>query len=137
MATVHGKDATVSIDDSGGTARDISPYCNSVEISFEIDAPEDTAFGDAWRSKVVGLKDVSVSIEGHYDTTATVGSDTVLGAAMISTAWSSLTCSISPDNGTTTYAGEAILTSYTVSPPVDGIVTFSAELEGTGAWTRS
>ena len=137
MAFSHGRTTTFSIDDSGGTPRDLSAYTESASIDLVGDTDETTTFGATGDSRtfIRGLNGGSFSASGYYDNTATTGPDAVLESLYDATATS--TFALSFDAGTTTYGGEAWLTSFSTSASVGGVVAWSADFTVTGQTTRS
>lgn len=140
----HGRSASFTIDDSGGTPRDISSTCDSLDISMPVETAEVTAFGNNSKAYINGLRDSTVSISGHFDATATTGPDTVLGGVFGynggTSAGGSLTFTYGPEgtsSGRVKYTGECYMTSYQVSAPVGDKVSFSAEFQCTGDITRT
>jgi len=135
MAFVHGKSAFFSLDDSGGTVRDLSSFLNDVSMPRDIETAETTTFGVAGSAKtyIVGLTDATISISGLFDAT----SDGYLAGVVGGT--SSLSFVYGPSGSTaglTKYSGECFLTSYEVSSSVGDAVQASASLQVTGAITR-
>ena len=126
----HGKSTDFSIDDTGGTLRDIADTLDNVDFPKTIETGETTAFGANSKSYIVGLTDHTISISGKWD--ATVDSYLAGGAEPASRSFS-----YSPDGGTTTYTGECIMTGYTTANPVGDVVTFSAEFQVTGDVVRT
>jgi len=133
MAFKHGSDSTVTVDDSGGTARSITGVDN-VTFTQNGEPAEVTSLGDNAKAFIAGLKDASCSISGSWDVTATTGNDVVLGGIVGGSAG---TIVYSPDGGTTTYTFEAFCTSYEMSSPVADKVSFSADFQQTGGVTRA
>lgn len=135
MAFQAAKDSALKLDDSGGTLRDISAYVTNVDFPQEAAPLESTVFGKAARTRIAGLKDASVSIQGNWDSTVTTGPDAILSGIVGKIG----SFEFGPEGSTTgkvKYSGEALCTSYRVSAPVDGIVSFTAELLLDGAVTR-
>lgn len=133
MAFVHGKTADFRLDDSGGTLRDISAYCDSVDFPQTADTAETTTFGAGSKTYLAGLKDSTISISGSWDATLDGYLAPVVGqAATVSFQYGPAGTTA----GNIKFTGEAILTSYQVSAPVGDKVSFSAELQVTGAVTR-
>lgn len=132
MPFVHGKSADFRIDDSGGTLRDISAYCDNVDFPQTADTAEVTTFGDSSKEYVVGLKDSTISISGSWDATA----DGYLAGIVGGAAGSFQYGPAGTTGGNIKYTGEAICTSYSVTAPVGDKVSFSAEFQVTGAVTR-
>lgn len=137
MAFNAGRVTTFTIDDSGGTSRDLSAYCESASIDLSGDVEETTTFGATGDSRtyIRGLNGGSFSASGFYDNTATTGPDVVLEGLYDNTSTS--TFAISFDGGTTTYGGEAFCTSYNVSASVGGVNSWSADFTVTGQTTRT
>lgn len=132
MAFVHGKSAVFKVDDSGGTLRDISAYCDNVDFPLTADTAEVTTFGDSSKEYVAGLKDATISISGSWDATADGYLADIVGAAG--------TFEYGPAGsagGSIKFTGEAICTGYTVTAPVGDKVSFSAEFQVTAAVTRT
>jgi len=132
MAFVHGKSGYFNLDDTGGTARDITAYCDDVSFPETIETAETTAFGATSKSYIVGLRDATISVSGSWDAT--------LDGYMIGTEPASRTWIFGPagsTGGNVKYTGEAIMTNYSVSTSVGDVVTFSADLQVTGNVTRT
>ena len=133
MAFVHGKSADFRLDNSGGSLTDISSYLDNVSFPQPIETAETTTFGSSSKSYIVGLKDSSISVSGKWDPTVDAHIAAVLGQA------ASLSFQYGPAGTTVSnikYTGECYVTSYDVSAPVGDVVTFSLELQVTGAVTR-
>ena len=133
MAFVHGKSTDFSIDDTSGTPRNISAYVNSVDFPDNVETAETTAFGSTAKSYIVGLTDATISVSGLWD--ATLDGYISGGAEPASRSFI-----FGPAGSTVSnikYTGEAIVTSYSISNPVGDVVTFSLDLQVTGAVTRT
>jgi len=134
MAFVHGKASVFKLDDSSGSLTDISAYVNEASFPRSIETAETTVFGNNAKTYIVGLTDATISLSGPWDSTfdgyvaPSVGSSTTL------------TFNYGPAGSTASYVkltGETIITSYEVSGPVGDVVTYSLELQVTGAITRT
>ena len=131
MAFVHAKASVFKLDNSGGTLTDISAYCNNVDFPRDVDTPEVTTFGNNDRKYITGLRGATISISGFWDATldGEIVGDLGLGE---------LTFEYGPAGGTAglvKYTGECIMTNYKVSGAVDGAVSFTVDLQITGAVT--
>ena len=140
MAFIHGKKSVFKIDNSGGSLIDISTYCEEVSLSRDIETAEVTTFGDDAKEYITGLSDATISLSGKFDAGSASAVDAVLSGilgqdATVSWAYRVNSASVSATNPE--YQGEGILTSYEVSGTVGDAVTFSAELQCTGAITRA
>ena len=129
---VHGKATNFSLDDTGGTSRDISDTHTSVDFPETIDTAETTAFGSTSKSYIVGLRDATISVSGLWDAT--------IDGYIIGTEPATRTFIFGPAGSTSgyvKYTGECILTNYSVSNPVGDVVTYSIDLQCTGGVTRT
>lgn len=140
MAYVHSKTSRFTVDDSGGTPREIIGV-ESVQFSQSADPVETTGIGDSAKSYINGFVENSLSISGAWEAGATGDeSDDVLSGIVGGSAG---TTSFYPDDtgsGADTvieYTGEAICTSYQVSAGVGDKVNYSAEFLFTSAVTRN
>lgn len=133
MAFQHGKNITLSIDDSGGTPQVFTTLITDVTFSQSRDTAESTTIGATGDAKtyVPGYLDATLGTSGPYDAV----SDGYL-YGLFSTD-NTATFSYSPDNGTTTFSGEALITSYSVNGGAGGLVNIDASLQVTGVVTRT
>lgn len=140
MAFVHGKKALFKIDNSSGTPVDISAFLEEIGLPRSVETAETTTFGNDAKTYITGLSDATVSLSGKFDSANASAVDPVLAgilgqAATVSWAYRTNSASVSATNPE--YQGEGILTSYEITAPVGDVVTFSAELQVTGAITRA
>lgn len=129
----HGKNTVFKLDNSGGSLTDISNVLNNVGFPRETEILETTSFGSGYRTYVVGFQNATISIEGSWDATVDAHLSGVLGQD------ATLSFEYGPEGstaGSIKYTGEAYLTSYETSGAVGEIVSFSAELQVSGAVTR-
>lgn len=129
----HGKNSVFKLDNSGGTLTDISNVLNNVSMPREIETVETTSFGSSYRTYVVGFQNATISIEGTWDATVDAHLAGILGQD------ATVSFEYGPEGSTSTYikySGEAYVTSYETSGAVGEVVTFSAELQVSGAITR-
>lgn len=148
MSKTHGKSGHLGLGDSGDAIVDISTWLNNVERSLSRDIAESTGFKPSGNLKtyVAGLKDGTLSIAGQYDGDANA-IDEILAAAYdtdVPRSWEfgpggngsgALKYSGGPNGGGS--AGEgALMTSYNITTPLDGVVNFTAEFQITGQQVR-
>ena len=130
---VHGKSTNFTLDDTAGSVRDLSNTLTSVDFPDSTETAETTAFGSSAKSYIVGLSDATISLSGIWDATVdgyfSGGSEPSSRSFVYGPAGSTA--------GNVKYTGEAILTSYSISNPVGDVVTYSADLQVTGAVTRT
>lgn len=134
MAFVHGKGAVFSIDDSGGTLRTVTIYLNAVSgLPGARALSEVTAFGDSGTKSIPSLANVTFTIGGHYDATASVGISTVLNGIRTATATSSF--EYGPAGGATgalKVLGECWMTELTYDASVSDRVPVAASFQVDG-----
>ena len=130
---VHGKSTNFTLDDTAGAVRDLSDTLTSVDFPESIETAETTAFGSSAKSYIVGLSDATISLSGIWD--ATVDGYIAGGAEPASRSF--VYGPAGSTGGNVKYTGEAIVTSYSISNPVGDVVTYSVDLQVTGAVTRT
>lgn len=131
MAFRHGKYAVITIN-----AVDLSTFCDSLDLSVDVDTADTTMFGSTWKSAIAGLAGATLELSGAYDPTASTGPASAIFAcitggvpvAVVHKPGGTLT-------GQRTNSFNAIVTNYSESSPVGDKVTFSASLLVTGAVT--
>jgi hypothetical protein len=134
----HGKNAALKLDDSSGALVDISNVVNDVSLSRDIETGEVTSFGNSSKAYIVGLADATISVSGSYDATVDNQITGTIGALLDGTL-ASASFEVGPQGTAASsikYSGEALITSYEVSPSVGDVITFSLDLQVTGAVTR-
>jgi len=128
VAKYHGRSVVFTIDDSGGTVRNISSDVDSTDAPSTIDTAEVTGFGDAQKSYVTGQQDQKVSIKGNFNDTALTGAHAVLSSLIGGTAGYTLQFMPAGSvSGKPKLYGEVLLTNYSLSAGVGGAVTFAAD----------
>jgi predicted secreted protein len=118
MAVITGKDGSVSVDTDNVT------QITSWSISIEADTLEYTNFGSqGWKENMGSLKSWSGSIEGFADTTqnATIVVGTEVAVVLVE-----------GGAGSTTYTGNAIVTSKSVDSSTAELVSVSFDFTGSG-----
>ena len=129
---VHGKSVDFALDDTSGSIRNISDTLNSVDFPEVTDTADPTAFGSSSRSFIVGLESATFSISGLWDATV----DGYIKGGTEPASRSFIYGPAGSTGGNVKYTGEAILTNYSISSPVGDVVTYSVDLQVTGAVTR-
>ena len=129
---VHGKSVDFALDDTSGSSRNISDTLNSVDFPEVTETADTTAFGSSSRSFIVGLESATISISGLWDSTV----DGYMKGGTEPASRSFIYGPAGSTGGNVKYTGEAILTNYSISSPVGDVVTYSVDLQVTGAVTR-
>lgn len=136
MAKFNSKDSVFQIND--GSLRNLSSYINSIDgVPGERELNEVTALGDGGRKYIPGLENTVITLEGHYDDTATTGPEAVLGVLRTDTttrAWDYGPKGSS--GGFLKYSGNCFVRRFEVTSRVGDIVMWRAELQVDGQVTR-
>jgi hypothetical protein len=129
MALVHGKGTAVTID-----GKDLSAYSNSVTFTREADSHDVTTFGSNSKKYRNGLKDSTATVEGFYDSLAVNGPGAVF-RPLIGVSGTGVDFVYKPEGtgtGKPVATVSVFVTSYEESSAVDDMITFTAELQGSG-----
>lgn len=119
MARVHGKDADFSFDSTA-----MEGYLSNVRLNFAVPEADITAFGDSYQNFLAGKPGATIDVDGFWDTTP---DGVIFGElGLDAEEWD-----FEP-NGGTGYDGFAIVTSYTITAPVNGAVGMSMSLRHNG-----
>lgn len=132
MAFVHGKNTNFQIN-----SKDLSAYLDNVDMPLTGDTAETSTFGSSAKTYVAGLTDSTFSIGGKWDPTATTGPDAVLQPLVGAAATTFIYGPAGSTAGFVKYTGSAICTSYKVTGPIGGVVSFTADFQNSGAVTRT
>jgi len=130
MAFKHGRAAEITVD---GTA--LSSFCDTADLSIDIDTSDTTTFGASWKTAIEGLAGATIELGGNYDPTASTGPVAVLTGLIGNGAVTVVYKPAGSADSGLSRTFSAILTSYKESSPVADKVTFSASLLVTGAIT--
>jgi len=120
----------VSVDDSGGTPRDISASVTSVgTVGLTHDETDVTAYSDGVHNFTLGQPSAPIDITGVLNNTASTGAHVVFsGLVGVETATFTVTVQIgikaAPTTGDPEFEGEYVCSAYNVS----GDGTFTARM---------
>lgn len=131
MAFRHGKTAEITVNSVA-----LSAFCTSADFTVDVDTAETTTFGSAWKSFLAGVPGAKLDLVGDYDGTASTGPAAVIMAAIA--AGVAIPIVHKPGgtlSGQRTNSFNALITSYSESSPVGGVITFKAALLSTGTVT--
>lgn len=124
MAFKHGKQTKILVDQY-----DYSSYLNNTDMSWEVDVPETTTFGDGDRTYIAGLRNSTMSFAGFWDSVI----DGEITASNMGAATANLV-SYAPEGlstGSVVYSVQSRNTSFSVGSPVDGVSSISLDVQGT------
>jgi len=115
---ISAKGAVITLDNSAGSPQNISTGVTSYEIQWAIESHDVTGFSDGWKNNIAGQAIAGVTLNCLWDSTATVGTWTVI-RPIIGHATAN-TLSITPESGGLAFSGEFLCTGVTVSGSADG-----------------
>jgi len=134
VAFIAGKSYKVKL----GTT-DVSAYITNVSLSLTKDALETTTLGDGSRDYIEGLRTGSISLSGRNDFVSGAIDETLANAFLNSNL---VTFKLNPTGAATSttsapfYTGSMWVTAYEGPAAFDGVASFSATLQVSGAITR-
>lgn len=138
MAFVHAKDSYFAVDDTGDTLRDLSSFIDNISgLPGAVDLSEVTAFGDGGTKHIPGLENITFSISGHWDPTATTGPHAVLQGISRGTS-GPYSFEYAPQGNTTgnqLMSGDCWCTGYDTTSAVADKTSFTAEFQVNGVIT--
>lgn len=154
MAFVHGKNAVFALRDASNTWRDMTPYTNEVTLPGKAGIAETTVFGLGAKTFIGGLLEGQLTMKGFFDSTATTGEDFVLAGLLGTQPTKGLTVVAQVETqsnygqfilfpggygASTNIAaiGDAVITDYSLSAPVNNVVSFTATFNLSGATPAS
>lgn len=133
MAAQHGRHTKITV---GGD--DISPHCNTSSYEATRTVHPNTGYGKNAVTKNSGLKDGKFTCGGDYDTDVTTGPRAVLKPLYESGELVEVVrMPEGAGTGKPTDTFQAIVAKYVETNPVDGNVTWSADLEISGEVTTT
>lgn len=106
---------------------------SSWKLDIDIELKDATNFAsNGWKEQIAGLKGWSGSSDGTWNVITDTTGQKALQDALLNGTTVSIEFNI---NGTNKYTGSAFVKKISVDEPVDDVVKFSVDLEGTGALT--
>lgn len=122
MAALAGDNAKVVI----GSAEPV--LLNNWEVTPGAKDLDTTSFGDGWETNIMGLKNWTAKVMGHFDYSDTTGQKALVDAFIAGT---SVTLKLYTDS-TKYCSGSAFVTSLPIKAPVDGLVDVEIDFKGSG-----
>ena len=136
----HGKSARFELDNAANTLVELSDVIEDISFSQSLETAETTTMGNSAKTYITGLSDATISVSGKFDATIDAQINAVQAGladgTITSSSWTYRANSGIVGAGNPEYQGEALITSYEVSASVGDVVTFSLELQVTGAIVR-
>jgi predicted secreted protein len=137
MAILTGNNGVVKIDNASGTLTTVAAVRNFT-VEMTSDTIETTTMGVDVRTYVKGLSSFSGSADIYFDPANYTGGANVIAALNpTSGAVGAGTVSVELylDSTSNKFAGEVIVTGFTVNSSMDGMVEASISFQGSGAAT--
>ena len=137
MAFFDSRVATFAFAD-GTSERALAPYITELSgLPGPRNLNEVTALGDTGARWIPGLENVTITLSGIYDDTATTGPDAVLGGGRTATAGRTFSYGTKGSAATSVkYSGTAFVSNYEVVARVGNRVEWSATLAVDGTVAR-
>lgn len=105
----------------------------SWKLDLQGDVKDVTNFGsNGWKEQIQGIKSWTASSDGTWNVATDTTGQQAVQTALLNGTMISLVLGL---QGTNTYTGNAFVKKVSVDEPVDGVVKFSIDFEGTGALT--
>lgn len=143
MATQVLYDASLTVENAAGTARDLSARVRSITIDQSMAMQDDTAMGDTFTSSAVGLMTWSVTVEFLQDYIADANNAVDVTLSGLLAIGKTTELVIKPASGSVSatnpsWTGTAVLESYNpVSGSVGDEAMASATFSSAGALVRA
>jgi hypothetical protein len=127
MAFRHAKTAALTLN-----TKDLGPFCESMDFGIDVDTADTTTFSATWKTALAGIPGGKLELKGFYDPTATTGPGAVIWACIAGGI--PVTGLFYPGGNTSgqalwTITSGCLVTSYSESSPVGGIVSFKASMD--------
>ena len=137
MATLTGNNGVVKIDNASGTPTAVASVRNfSCDITG--DTIETSTMGTDVRTYVKGMSAWSGSADIYFDPANYTGGANVIAALNPtggSVGASAITVELYLDTTSNKFAGEVIITGFSIKSSMDGMVEASISFQGSGACT--
>ena len=126
MANLTQKDVVITLDSSTGVAKTITSYCNAVSVAGALSLLEETGLGADDRAYEPGVHQVTVTLSGFLNSTT---NDIVAPHVSDRT---SITKTMTVNNGAETWTGEVWPSNAQITGNADAMQTWSLDLTTEG-----
>ena len=140
MPKFHARNASIYCDSAAAASTSISADLNSAELTYSMDAPDVTGFGDNTRQRLHGgLIEWELSVDGFVNHTGSTTAACILMGLL--NAGGSTLIYFGPagsTSGSPKYTGCAVLTEFSQSYGTEDAAAFSATFQSrSGSLTAS
>lgn len=132
MASYTGNAGVVKIDDDAGVSQTVAEV-RSYSIETTADTIEKTVMGNSTRQYVKGIATFSGTVDVYWDPTHFTVEDLNPTAGSVGATNKVVTLEVYPEGTGSKWAGEVIVTGYTVNGTFDGMIEASISFQGTGS----
>lgn len=129
MAKSHGLGATVSVDDSGGTLRDISNDMLDFQISTPRGSMDVTGVDKSAMERLMIMADAKITLKGVFNPTATTKSHAVFKTVPSASPTSRTVTVVLNTTPTATMSCEMVASDYAITRDGNGQLTWAVTLE--------
>jgi len=141
MATYTGQTGVIKMDNASGTVTSIAEV-TAFSIEHTVNTIESTAMGDQYRQYRTGVNEWSGSADIFFtDTDISNFGNVLVGDSAGALSASTVTIEAFPGGETgSTYpklSGEVVVTGFSISSEMEGMVTATISFQGTGALTMT
>ena len=126
MAKTSGLAATVSVDNSAGSLKDISIDVGDFDISLPQNLLDVTGVSKSAFERIIGLGDGTITLNGFFDSASNLAHDVFKTRTGVSTTTIVLYVSGSSDPQ---ISMECLVANYNISRGSDGSLTWNAVLQ--------
>lgn len=132
MTAYVGNAGVVKMDDDTGTIQTVAEV-RSYSIEATADTIENTVMGDATRQYVKGVATFSGSADVYWDPDHFTVVDLNPTVGTVGATNKVITLEIYPTGSGTKWAGDVVMTGYSVNGTFDGMIEATISFQGTGA----
>jgi predicted secreted protein len=138
MAILTGNNGVVKLDASVGGSVAVIAAVRTFSVELTRDTIETTTMGVDVRTYLTGLSSWSGSADIYFDpaaSTGTIATHAVLNPTSGTVGQGTLSVELYLNDTAGKFAGEVIITGFTVNSSMDGMVEASVSFQGSGACT--
>ena len=132
MARIAARNASLYMEDNTGVCRAFSSYLNSITLSYSVEAPDITGFGENDRQRLPGgIKDWTLSFNAFFATGASEIDVWMNGILTNGASTGQTLFKFGPAGSSASsimYSGCAVMTEYSSDFSVEGAATISGTL---------
>ncbi|WP_436792664.1 hypothetical protein [Actinospongicola halichondriae] len=135
----HGKNVVFILysSDATPTEYDLSQYSDNVDWNRSQDTSETTCYGQTAKTYVAGHTDGTFTVGGKFDAGTSGPQDVIEANGLDAELHDFIIREAGTGEGLPEKSGSALVTTYSESMPVAGVITWSADFQLSGTVTTS